>query len=110
MTAYGQKDFTTAETIFNRMVELNVKGYGENSVGTANALRGLAHVYLMRHDYEKSETVMLRVLKIFEATYGANDPQIAVPMTGLCQIYDQWGKTDKAATCHSRLSALAQNN
>jgi tetratricopeptide (TPR) repeat protein len=110
MTAYGQKDFATAETIFNRMVELNVKGYGENSVGTANALRGLAHVYLAKHDYEKSEAVTLRVLKIFEATYGANDPQIAVPIAGLCQIYDQWGKTDKALACHSRLGALAQNN
>jgi Tetratricopeptide repeat len=43
MWALQQNDFANAETWFFRSYEVNQKTYGENSQGTADSLRGLAH-------------------------------------------------------------------
>src|SRR6266853_2990930 len=84
MWALQQNDFANAETWFNRSYELNLKTYVENSQGTADRLRGLAHVYQMQKDFPKAESAILRAL------------------------YDRWGKPEKSLPCHAHLVSLAE--
>lgn len=108
MTAVGDKDFTTAATIFNRIYDIDRKAYGKSNATTADALRGLAFVYRMSKDYPNAEKTLLQVVEIYRTMYGAQDKRVSIPMTALCQIYEQWGKADKAQSCHENLSAFAQ--
>jgi len=107
MTTVAEKDFTTAASIFNRIYELDKRAYGESNVTTADALRGLAFVYRMSKDYPNAEKTLLQVVEIYKTAYGAQDVRVNIPMTALCQIYDQWGKTDKAQSCHQNMVAQA---
>jgi len=48
--ALAQKDYPTSESFFNRIYDINIKAYGENSAAAADALRGLGHTYRMQGD------------------------------------------------------------
>lgn len=87
---------------------MNQKTYGENSQGTADSLRGLAHVYQIQKDFPKAESATLRALKIYETVYGPESHLDAIPWTSLCALYDQWGKPEKSVPCHAHLVSLAE--
>lgn len=108
LASLALRDFAGAENFFNRAVEINVSLYGENSTPAADSLRGLAHLYMVQREYARGEATLLRVEKIYEATYGSQNQQMSVPLTVLCSLYDQWGKQDKAGSCHARLASLSQ--
>jgi hypothetical protein len=62
----------------------------------------------MKKDFPKSEATLLRSLKIFEMMYGESDYRLAIPLTSLCHTYDEWGNSEKSASCHGRLVSLEE--
>src|SRR5437879_13379802 len=70
MEALAQHDLISAERFFNRVIELNLKTYGENSAGVSNSLRMVAGLYFSQNDFAKAELILLRAVKLDEQMYG----------------------------------------
>lgn len=100
--AGGNGHFAEAESYYARVLDINLKRHGENSMQASDAMRAMAGVYELQQQYDKAEPYLLRAVKSEEMSSGAT----LIPLWGLCDLYDRWDKPDKAQPCWHRATDI----
>lgn len=85
---YGAKqDLDKQEESYNRILDNNIKFYGNNSARWIFDICAIANGYLSRGDYIRSERFFMRALDYGEKVFGKDSSENLVPLQGLSKVY-----------------------
>ena len=94
--AYAQLKYDTAETFYERALQLCEAVAGPGHVDVADVLYNLAGLSVMQGRYERAESLYQRSLKIRQAALGSEDPAAADVLNNLGFLYLRQNKLQLA--------------
>jgi tetratricopeptide (TPR) repeat protein len=89
-------DYTKAEPLFLKALEIREKVLGEEHPDTASSYNNLALLYNSKGEYEKAEPLFLKALEIREKVLGEEYPDTAASYNSLATLYDSKSEYEKA--------------
>ena len=89
-------DYSSAELLFRRCIEIYGGAFGPDDRRLAGPLRALADVYDEQAQHDLSEPLYLRSLAITERVYGADHPYVALQANNLGVSYYHRDRLDEA--------------
>ena len=84
---YGKNDLASAEQTAQNALELAERGFGPDSLETADALRNLVVIWRAQNDTERVEPGLKRILAIRERALDPNHPDVANALSNLGRHY-----------------------
>jgi CHAT domain-containing protein len=112
---YKMGDYTKAEPLFQKALEIRRKALGENHPDYAHALSYLAPLYYEMGDYSKAEPLVQKALEIYRKALGENHPDYSSSLNDLAALYYKMGDYSKAEplvqkALEIRRKALGENH
>jgi tetratricopeptide (TPR) repeat protein len=89
--------YSRAEEVFARLMEISKKSMGEDSAITAFTMHNLAGIYRVRGKFKEAEVIAERTLALRGKILKPDDTNLATSLTELAIIYQGQGKDDKLA-------------
>ncbi len=104
--AAQRQDMPTTIIIFEKIILLVEKNYGETHPDYAALLDALALLYIKQGQYEAAEKTFLRVLEIRKKVFGNTHAQYSATLNNLANLYNNQGKYAKAEKSFIELVAI----
>ncbi|HEX4945407.1 MAG TPA: CHAT domain-containing tetratricopeptide repeat protein, partial [Blastocatellia bacterium] len=95
-------DYTQAEALWQKVLELIGSGKAAPSQSEAIILSNLAGLYERKDDYAQAEAYQLRALEMRKQTFSPEHPEVAISLNRLGGIYYQKGEYAKAAEYYTQ--------
>lgn len=95
-----------AEILYLRLLKLQEKHFGANSIEVAKCLDGLSLVCVSLAEFDRAADFSQRALKIRASLYGLRDPELANTYVTLAEIYCKQGIAEKALPFFEKAVAL----
>ncbi|MEM9246131.1 MAG: tetratricopeptide repeat protein [Cyanobacteria bacterium P01_F01_bin.153] len=89
-------NYSEAEPLLRRTLEIREEQLGANHPDTANSLNNLALLYESQRRYSDAEPLLRRSLKISEEQLGVTHPDTAASLNNLALLYESQGRYSKA--------------
>lgn len=105
----GTWQYTDAEWLFDKSLELAKKFKGAESEEAAQCLNGLAWIYTGQRKFAKAETLAKQSIAIRQKL-ADNSPQLARSIYTLGKCLDKQGFSDQAEPLYRRAITILQNN
>jgi tetratricopeptide (TPR) repeat protein len=93
---YYWADYTAAEPLYQRALDICERQLGADHPDTATSLNNLAYLHYSQGKYESAESLYQRALDIRERQLGANHPYTATSLNNLALLYESQGKYETA--------------
>jgi len=106
MMYQSRGDYTRAEPLYKRALEVEKKSLGENHPAYAASLNNLAELYKARGDYTRAEPLYKRALEIEKKSSGENHPDYAAGLNNLAGLYFAQGDYAKAEPLYRQALAI----
>jgi len=94
---YGQTHYTQGETLYKRMIAIDIEALGPDHPAVGDDLSALALLYISQQRYQDAEPLLTRALAIYEATYGKDNQLVIKTRTTLASVYDKLKNPEQAA-------------
>jgi tetratricopeptide (TPR) repeat protein len=110
-TAYYLEDraeYTEAEPLYRRALEIREKTLGPNHSDTATSLNNLAVLFRSQRRYEEAEPLYRRALAIDEKALGPDHPDTATDLNNLGELFRRQGRHEEAEPLHRRALAIVE--
>jgi CHAT domain-containing protein len=98
-------DHKTAETLFQKAIDLSGKTQGANSTDLATYLGNLANVYKAEQRFAEAEPLYLRMIAILQHNYDLSNPILDEVDVNIALFYFAWDKPDRAEPWFDRYIA-----
>ncbi len=105
----GTWQYTDADWLFTKSLDLAKKFKGEDSQEVAQCLNGLAWIYTGQRKFAKAETLAKQSVAIRQKL-GDNSPELARSLYTLGKCLDKQGWYDQAEPIYRRAITILQNN
>lgn len=92
--------FEDAGKLYEQVLDINRKKFGEAYPGNAVLLNNIASQYHKMGNYEKAESMFQEALKISKNTYGEEDARTVSLLNNLGTLYDDMGDYEKAESIY----------
>jgi CHAT domain-containing protein/Tfp pilus assembly protein PilF len=103
-------EYTRAEELFERALEMDEKAHGPNDPRVAVRLNNLALFYHDLGHYDRAEPLYERALAIHETAYGMEHPETARSLNNLGKLYYDRGYYKKAQPLYARALSIYENS
>jgi CHAT domain-containing protein/Tfp pilus assembly protein PilF len=101
--------YDEALPLVERALEIREKILGRDHLDVAEALHGLAVLYLIKDEYAKAEPLYQRALAVYEKALGPEHPSLARSLNNLAVLYWNRGEYVKAEPFARRALAIGEN-
>ena len=96
---YAQGKYTEAEALYQTVLEIREKTFGENHPDLAISFNNLGAIYREREEYDKAEDFYRKSITIFRKIYGDDNLKTILAHYRLACIYkleEKWDKAEEA--------------
>lgn len=105
-----EKEFKSAVSMAEQMVELAEKSFGLQDWQTGNARLTLGGVYFLKQDYTKAEPLVQNALSIFEKAGQVKHQRGILALRSLARIYAAQGEDSRAKVYQKRADQVGDMN
>ncbi|MEP0909762.1 FxSxx-COOH system tetratricopeptide repeat protein [Leptolyngbya sp. GB1-A1] len=105
---YQRGQYTEAEPLFQRLLEIREAQLGKDYPAVATSLNNLAGLYDSQGRYSEAEPLYQRSLKIYEAQLGKDHPAVATSLNNLAGLYDNQGRYQEAEPVYLSAISIAE--
>ncbi|HET7585934.1 MAG TPA: tetratricopeptide repeat protein [Gemmatimonadaceae bacterium] len=105
---YRRRDFTRAEELFKKSLEIREQSLGPHHPGAVQTINNLAALYFARGEVAEAERHYRRALTILEQHYGPEHAELGGTLNNLARLCFHRGDHDAAAPLLLRLLAVKQ--
>ncbi|PCJ23298.1 MAG: hypothetical protein COA94_08415 [Rickettsiales bacterium] len=93
---YTLGDYAKSRQFFDKVLTINKKHFGDNSIEIARTSHDLGKVYLKLGNYAKAKELLEKALRIKEKYYGESHIETIISLHHLGRVYLRLGKYTKA--------------
>ena len=106
MLYYKTGNYSAAEPLYVRALEIRTRQLGSNHPHTAQSLNNLASLYYKIGQYSKAEILYTQSLAIREQQLGADSLEIATSLNNLAAVYQSMRRYSDAEQLYTRSLAI----
>lgn len=108
--AFKQKNYSAAEPIYRRALDVLERNYGAGDPDTIACLQSLGDIYYQMGRYTEAMPHYKRLLVIGEKVLGRKHPMVIDMVLRLASTYQQLGLVDDAETLFRRANTMSQSS
>ncbi len=108
--AFKQKNYSAAEPIYRRALEVLERNYGAGDPDTIACLQSLGDIYFQMGRYTEAMPHYKRLLVIGEKVLGRKHPMVIDMVLRLASTYQQLGLVDDAETSFRRANTMSTSS
>jgi len=101
-----RRDFTGAESLYQRALAVNEMAYGPDDARLASPLANLAGLYLTWERWDQAIPLYLRLANLFERLLGADDFHVAMTLDHVAEAYAGQAHYAEAEEFYGRVLAI----
>jgi tetratricopeptide (TPR) repeat protein len=108
--AFKQKNYSAAEPIYRRALEVLERNFGAGDPDTIACLQSLGDIYYQMGKYTEAMPHYKRLVTIGEKVLGRKHPMVIDMVLRLASTYQQLGLNDDAETLFRRANTMSQSS
>ncbi|HEY9731591.1 MAG TPA: tetratricopeptide repeat protein [Drouetiella sp.] len=108
--AFKQKNYSAAEPIYRRALEVLERNFGAGDPDTIACLQSLGDIYYQMGRYTEAMPHYKRLVVIGEKVLGRKHPMVIDMVLRLASTYQQLGLVDDAETLFRRANTMSQSS
>ena len=99
---YFQRNYTEAESLYNRAIAITEKSLSPDHPDLAISLNNLALLYYLQENYTEAESFYKRAIAIDEKSLAPDHPDLAIYLNNLASLYSDQGNYTEAELLYLR--------
>lgn len=98
-----QKDYTRADSLYQRLLEIKKDLYGKNSTEVAASINAFANMYKKMNRYSEAEPLYNQVISIQKQASGEKSPSYLAALNNLASLYAAQGRYNLAEPVYQQV-------